>query len=203
MPSAFHIHPWPEPKYHTFLSHAAEDRDRLVEPVRQELLSRNVTPWFDQTEYPSGMEPIYTLQESLLKCLHVVYFVTSSNVNQGRGWSSAERTLSSRIESHLSSGPDTLHNFQLALFFTPHAHVQTMRSIWDPLRKNGITTSYQVGSKQSIMWAADEITKFLTEQYQHRMETLIKLSKNSALQSYVHQYQGLYEWLQAPLVLPI
>jgi len=202
MPSSAKIQWWPEPRFHAFLSHSAEDRSRLVEPVRQELLARCITPWFDQTEYPAGMDPFYTLQESLLDCLHVVYFVTHANVSQGRGWSASERTISTNIQSHFISGPDTLHNYQLALYFTPQTHTETMKSVWNPLRQYGRTTNHRVGSQNSIKWAADTIEEFLKDQYQHRLGTLHKIAQDSSLKQFVDKHQGLHPWLQAPKVLP-
>lgn len=200
MPSSMEIQSWPTPGFHVFLSHVREDRERLVEPVLNELISRNVIPWFDQNDYPAGMDPVYTLQENFLKCLHVVYFVTSSNVKQGRGWSVAERTLSSRVASHFDIGPRTIHHFQLALFFTPYNHNETLWSIWNPLQGSGSRCNHQLGSRNSIKWAADEIEQFIITQQQYRLGSLTILNHDPHLKAQIDRYQGLFDWLKAPQI---
>lgn len=91
MPAQWRIEHWPSCVAHTFLSHCAEDRDHLVVPVYEELLRRRIVPWIDRKHYPLGRDAMEALQDELLKCRHVIYFVTPAMLNQGRGWAGTER----------------------------------------------------------------------------------------------------------------
>lgn len=203
MLSAIEIQDWPSPKFHVFLSHVAEDRDRLIGHVHRKLIKNRITPWYDQTDYPAGMEPIDTLQESLLRCHHVVYFITACNLSQGRGWSSAERAISSRINRHFHIAAHGVHHYELPLYFVPHNHTETARSIWNPLRQIGQICPHRIGTEKAIDWAVDVITKFVIEQQLVRREILTKIAGNALLKSQIDQYRGMKAWLEGAAITPI
>jgi hypothetical protein len=46
----------PRCTHHVFLSHCAEDRDRLVQPVYVALEEGKYSPWFDRHHYYAGTQ---------------------------------------------------------------------------------------------------------------------------------------------------
>src|SRR5690554_4175430 len=84
MPAQWRIEYWPKCIAEVFLSHCAEDRSGLVLPVYEELKRRGVIPWIDRHHYPASREAFEALREGLLKCRHVVYFITPAMLRQGR-----------------------------------------------------------------------------------------------------------------------
>jgi TIR domain len=203
MLSAIEIQDWPSPRFHVFLSHVAEDRNRLIEHVHRKLIKNRITPWYDQTDYPAGMEPIDTLQESLLNCHHVVYFITACNLSQGRGWSSAERAISSRINRHFHISSHAVHHYELPLFLVPHHHTETARSIWNPLRQGGKQCPHRIGTENSIDWAVNVITRFVSEQQELRREILTKIARIHSLKSQIDLHRGMKRWLEGVAITPI
>src|SRR5579883_3038185 len=93
---------FPELTHSVFLSHSAEDRTWLVQPVMAELKRRGIKAWFDQDDYPYAHDPFAALRESLLRCRAVVYFITDAALRNWRGWQSAERAYGAIISDQLS-----------------------------------------------------------------------------------------------------
>lgn len=81
---------FPECRYHVFLSHCQEDRERLVFPLRDSLQRIQRIPWMDCHDYPKGRPPFAALRDSLLECRHVVFLITESMLDQPRGWTMIE-----------------------------------------------------------------------------------------------------------------
>jgi hypothetical protein len=101
MPADWAISHWPSCQFHAFLSHCAEDREGLVIPVQQRLEARQVVTWLDQHHYPAGRDPFEILREEILRCRHVVFFVTESLLRQARGWSAVERSYAEVVQRAL------------------------------------------------------------------------------------------------------
>ncbi len=72
----------------------------LYSVVNEELRKRQIIPWIDRHDYPAGRGAIAALREEILRCRHVVYFVTSSMLRQG-GWPPVERTLASLVQEQV------------------------------------------------------------------------------------------------------
>jgi hypothetical protein len=215
MPAKWQITYWPRCEAHAFLSHCAEDRDHLVEPVFWELERRGVIPWLDRYHYPSGRDGFESLREQLLKCRHVVYFLTPAMLRQGRGWASAERAFATTIQQHLSYGGEVAH-IELPLLFVPGDDSIFQRSIWRSLidkeprpcphvtphtkrpQRSG-EISYRGGGwrKKHIQWAADAIEDFIRQEEEWAIELGIRLGQDTTLRNEFARDRNLSERLLA------
>lgn len=153
----------PRCTHHVFLSHCAEDRDRLVLPVYNALKDSQYSPWLDQHHYPRGRDPFAALREKIIHCRHVVYFVTAKFLAQGRGWNSTERAYSNLLQKNLHFRLELCH-IQFPLFFVPRSHAILQRSAWEPLVQYG--RFYKPGRVDSgaVKWATREITAFIRQE---------------------------------------
>jgi len=177
MPARWRIDYWPECEKHVFLSHSAEDRKRLVVPVFEELSRRRILPWIDQSHYPLGREAISALQDELLRCRHVVYFVTPALLRQGRGWPGAERALAATIQQHLRYGDEIAH-VEMALLFVEPAEPAFQRSVWrslidkakpcehavPPSAGGGADDGRRDWAKEHVLWAAAVVEQFVRQE---------------------------------------
>jgi hypothetical protein len=170
MPAVWRIDYWPRCDNHVFLSHSAEDRDSLVIPAYRELEGRRIKGWIDYHDYPLGRDPMEALQEELLKARHVVYFVTASSLQQGRGWIAAERAFATVVQQRLRlNGPEVAH-VELPLLFVPSDDQAFLRSIWRPLSDKASRCPYAAASEgaswrdEHVQWAADTIEAFVRQE---------------------------------------
>ena len=149
--------------HHVFLSHCAEDRVRLVQPVYRALERNDYFPWLDRHHYPIGQGPFASLRDSIIRCRHVVYFVTASFLSQGRGWSSVELAYSNLLQENLSFRLELCH-IQFPLFFVPRGKANLLRSAWGPLVERG--RFYQPGRVDSgaVQWATRQIIAFIRQE---------------------------------------
>lgn len=158
------IRHWPRVSYHTFLSHAAEDRQRLVYPVYRALQSEGVLPWLDRHNYPTGGTAVTTLFEEVLRCRHVVFFITPALLRQGRGWPAVERTIAEVIQQQLTFRGTEFSRVVLPLLFVPSSHPVLVRSIWQPLVERAAMCLVSRGKRESrVGWAVRQILNFLRE----------------------------------------
>jgi len=153
----------PRCTHHVFLSHCAEDRVRLVQPVYNALENGKYLPWLDQHHYPRGQDAFAALREGIIHCRHIVYFVTARFLSQGRGWNSVENAYSNLLQDNLRF-PLELCHIQLPLFFVPQNHVILRRSAWGPLVQRG--QFYRPGrvDSRAINWATQEIMAFIRQE---------------------------------------
>src|SRR5204863_9945 len=79
----------------------AGHRLRLVHPVFEVLAIAKYQPWLDQHHYPLGQGAFEALREEILRCRHVVYFVTAPFLAQGRGWNSVENAYANLLQENL------------------------------------------------------------------------------------------------------
>src|SRR5260370_15745742 len=154
----------PRCTHHVFLSHCAEDRDRLVQPVYNALENARYFPWFDKHHYPAGQGAFEALREGILHCRHVVYFVTAPFLAQGRGWNSIEHGYANLLQENLHFRSLELCHIQFPLFFLPHGHALLQRSAWWPLVHR--VRRYPPGRVDSaaVTWATQEITAFIRQE---------------------------------------
>jgi hypothetical protein len=71
-----------------FLSHASEDKERLVRPVARALDAAGLSYWLDEAEIFLGDSLTHKLNEGLRRSTHVAVFITDAFI--GRGWPEAE-----------------------------------------------------------------------------------------------------------------
>ena len=74
---------YPRCTHHVFLSHCAENRRTLVHPVYTGLQKDQYLPWLDRHHYPRGQGAFAALREAIIRCRHVVYFVTEEFYRRG------------------------------------------------------------------------------------------------------------------------
>jgi hypothetical protein len=150
--------------HHVFLSHCAEDRARLVQPVYNALANNRCLPWLDRHHYPRGQGAFEALREGILCCRHVVYFVTAQFLSQGRGWNSVENAYANLLQENLRFGSLELCHVQFPLFFLPRGHAILERSAWGALGQRG--RSYPAGRVDggAVIWATQEIMNFIRQE---------------------------------------
>ncbi len=154
----------PRCTHHVFLSHCAEDRDRLVKPLFSALEDAKYFPWLDQHHYPSGQEAFEALREGIIHCRQVVYFVTAPFLAQGRGWSIVENAFANLLQENLRHSSLEVCHVQLPLFFVPRTHGVLARSVWGPLLTRG--RYYPAGRVDAgaTAWATREIISFIQQE---------------------------------------
>ena len=181
---------FPRCTHHAFLSHCAEDRSRLVLPVFQALQNEKISPWLDRHHYPAGQDAHEALREGIVRCRHVVYFVTARFLGQGRGWNSIENGYSNLLQANLHERGLDLCHVQLPLIFLPKAHSTLLRSTWGPLVSRGRFYPPARLDGGSVDWATQQIISFvkqeeirgasLADQVQHDpgFQTLLAAERN-------------------------
>ncbi len=155
---------FPRCTHHVFLSHCAEDRLRLVQPVYAALESAKYKPWLDRHHYPAGQGAFEALREEILRCRHVVYFVTAQFLSQGRGWNSIENAYANLLQENLRFSSLELCHVQLPLFFVPHGHVTLQRSAWAPLVSRGRFYAAARVDGGAVNWATKQIEAFIHQE---------------------------------------
>ncbi len=154
----------PRCTHHAFLSHCAEDRDRLVLPVFQALQNARFSPWFDQHHYPAGQDAYEALREGIVHCRHVIYFVTARFLSQGRGWNSVENAYSNILQANLHERGLELCHVQLPLIFLPHGHPILVRSAWNPLLQRARFYAPARVDGGAVVWAVEQIIRFIRQE---------------------------------------
>ena len=154
----------PRCTHHVFLSHCAEDRDRLVKPVCTALEDAKYFPWFDQHHYPAGQGAFEALREGIIHCRHVVYFVTARFVAQGRGWSVVENAYASLLQENLRHSSLEVCHVQFPLFFVPRGHLVLPRSVWGAAIAAGTVLSPWTSGRRAKAWATREIISFIQQE---------------------------------------
>jgi len=200
MTSNWLIDHWPNKGFDVFLSHVAEDRDRLILPVYEALKQRKRIPWIDQVDYPLGVESIDALRQHLVRCSHIVYFITPAMLTQGRGWTAVERTLSSLIQSQFHFGSQVFYHFQVPLIFLPsemQAKAEYVRSIWSPLKELGITCPFdaQENPEKAQEWATELIDDFVRKEQVAAVSHRKQLAEQQNASEFFSTRKGLMEWL--------
>jgi hypothetical protein len=199
MPAQWRIEYWPSCEAHIFLSHCAEDRERLILPVYEELKCRHVIPWIDRHDYPAGRDAMEALREELLKCRHVIYFVTDAMLRQGRGWASAERAFAATIQQRLRYFDAEIAHIELPLIFVPVDDPVLQRSVWRGLadkakccphpmprrgslgRTSSRSQQLQRWREEHVQWAAATIESFVRQEERWAVEVGIRLEQDSRL----------------------
>ena len=152
---------YPRCTHHVFLSHCAENRCTLVYPVYTGLQKDQYVPGLDHHHYARGQGAFAALREAIIRCRHVVYFVTEEFLSQGRGWNSVETAYSELLQANLMQPALVLCNVQLPLFFLLRSHQTLERSAWGSFVQSG--RFYPPGKVDggAVNWAKQEITAFI------------------------------------------
>ena len=174
----------PRCTHHVFLSHCAEDRVRLVQPVYRELGSNHYLPWIDHHHYPRGQGSFAALREGIILCRHVVYFVTAPFLSQGRGWSSVELAYSNLLQENFYFRWELCH-IHFPLFFVPQDKESLLRSAWAPLVERG--RFYPPGRVDSgaVHWATQEIIAFIRQEEKRGASLVDQVKNDPSLQPFL------------------
>jgi hypothetical protein len=106
MPASWRIAYWPTCIRHVFLSHCAENRADLIDAVVRQLRQQGITAFYDTHHYPFGVGPYAALREEILRCRHVVFFITQEVLSQSRGWIHLEKAYAELVQQNLRyAGP--------------------------------------------------------------------------------------------------
>jgi hypothetical protein len=154
----------PRCTHHVFLSHCAEDRERLVRPVFRALRSARYIPWYDEHHYPVGQGAFEALREGILASRHMVHFVTARFLSQGRGWNSAENAYANLLQENLHFPAKELCHIHLPLFFVSPSQPVLQRSAWRTLVERGRFYPNSRVDSSAAEWAVQEIATFVRRQ---------------------------------------
>ena len=182
----------PRCTHHVFLSHCAEERVRLVQPVFDELENNEYSPWLDRHHYPRGQEGFPALREGIIHCRHVVYFVTASFLSQGRGWNSIELAYSNLLQENLRFQWELCH-IQFPLFFVPQGKERLIRSAWGALVERG--RFYPPGRVDSgaVQWATQEIMAFIRQEERRGASLADQVQNDPIFQSFLEDEPHLLQ----------
>jgi hypothetical protein len=195
---------WPTLGFDVFLSHCAEDRRRLVIPVFQQLRDLRLSPWLDQHHYPSSTDPFEALRDQLVRCRHVVYFITPNLLKQGRGWCAAERSYAELVQRHFQYAASTLWTYEIPLIFTHCDDERLRRSTWAPLLPKARWYALRSTPRMSkSSWAVREIKAVLQQQHATISATEVQIAADSQLQGFLAGFPGLRERLTSRLPDPL
>ena len=175
MIGAWKVKDLPRCTHHVFLSHCAEDRARLVLPVFQELQNAAYSPWIDQHHYPAGQDACEALREGIVRCRHVVYFVTAEYLRQGRGWNSIENAYSNLLQANLHDRGLELCHIQFPLVFLPKSHPTLARSAWGPLVHRARFYSPGRVDGAAVGWATQQIIDFIKQEEKRGADLAIQV----------------------------
>jgi len=203
MPADWSISYWPVCATDAFLSHCAEDRETLIKPVYDELLRRKVIPWADWHNYPISRPALEVLREELLRCRHVVYFITPAALRQGRGWMAAERGYTENIQRQFTYGSSEIAHVELPLLFLPRNESLFQRSAWRALVDHahecptparaafpanwfkGLDHGERIWTDAHVQWAAGIIEKFVIQEETWARELGARMQQDSRLRGFV------------------
>ena len=203
MPADWSINFWPEIGCHVFLSYCREDRDSLVLPVYDTLKQLAIIPWIDKHQYPAGRDGFEAIREELLRCRHVVYFITPSLLKQGRGWSAVERTISELMQCRATYQGTELQHVELPLVFTDPSHSTLPRPIW--FQTLGRARFYRLSrthSQTRVQWAVDQIRSFAKQEELWAEDIRKRLRRDHQARNHFSASHGLLRRIRASAPLP-
>ncbi len=181
----------PRCTHHMFLSHCAEDRDRLVQPVFEALQAGGLYPWFDRNHYPKGQGAFAALREGIVRCRHIAYFVTAHFLQQGRGWNSVELAYGNLLQENLRFPGEEVCHLQLPLFFLPRNHAILQRSAWGPLVERGRFYTPGRCDADAADWAVQEIAGFVLQEQNRGPRVAEQLQRDDEFRSMLNAEPNL------------
>ncbi len=178
-------------RYHVFLSHCREDRERLVFPLYEALRERGVIPWLDRHDYPYGRLSFEALRDGVLTCRHVVFLVTRAMLSQPRGWGIVELAWADLLQENLREAGGALQAVVLPLFFLDPANDRLPRSAWQTLRERAVFYRRQDGDR--VVWAARQVSAFVLREGQRGLDNAVWLQQDSHAYARLGARQGLID----------
>ena len=154
----------PRCTHHVFLSHCAEDREQLVQPIYNALENRKYLPWLDRHDYPRGRDPFAALRDGILNCRHVVPIITENFLAQGRGWTGIEATYADLLQANLRFSSLELCTIQLPLLLVPRNDEKLRRSAWSPVIHRGRFYGPGRIDQGAVDWAVKEVVAFVKQE---------------------------------------
>lgn len=167
---------------HVFLSHCAEDRVGLVQPVYDALEKKQYSPWLDFHDYPRGQDGFAALREGIIRCRHVVYFVTEAFLSQGRGWNSVETAYSDLLQKNFLQFGLELCLIQFPLFFVPRCHPVLQKSIWGSLVQRGKFYGPGEVDGEAVSWTTKEIVAFIQQEEIRGADLAVQIQNDPSFQ---------------------
>ncbi len=154
----FAIDFYPRCTHHVFLSHSGADRKDLVWPVYERLKSRGVEVWLDQHDFEYGRDSLVALDEGVLNCRHVVFFLTYAMLENPKGWCPVELAYADLVQRNLRTPGLDLVNVVLPLKFVSDESLKP--TVWRTLDDSG--QSYNpTKHPDAVGWATTAIERFL------------------------------------------
>lgn len=188
---------WPKCEFHVFLSHCAEDRDRFVIPLQQELQRYQISSWIDRHHYPLGTGAYEALREGLLKCRHIIYLITPETLKRARGWVAVEKAYGDLIQSRFRYQDSEFSHVELPLYFVCMDDKLLPRSIWQTVREKGkFYTGASVATQKAVAWAAGQIANFVRQE-QLRGESIVNSIKQDPVLRAVFSEENLMQRIAA------
>ena len=122
------------------------------------------------------------LREAIIRCRHVVYFVTEEFLSQGRGWNSVETAYSELLQANLMQPALVLCNLQLPLFCLPRNHATLESSAWGSCVQSG--RFYPPGKVDggAVNWAHQEIAAFIKQEENRGHSLATQIEKDPSFQ---------------------
>lgn len=182
---------YPRCTYDVFLSHCAEDRDRLVFPLYEALRGRGVRSWIDRHDYPYGRGSRAALRDAIIACRHVVFLVTDAMLTSARGWCVQELAWAELLQDNLlQPGGPALVNAILPLYFVEPGDGRLPRPVWQTVRDKG---PFCPSSSDPVAWAADQVAAFLRREERLAYEFRRYSRSSTEFRTRLRGRQGLYD----------
>ncbi len=182
-------------KYHVFLSHCREDRDRLVHPLYETLQQQGIIPWLDRHDYPYGRTSLAALRDGILACRHAVFLITPDMLTQPRGWGIVELAWAELLQENVREAGGVLQNIVLPLFFLAQNDERLGRSAWQAIRERG--AFYRPEDGDAVSWAARQIRGFLDREAALALGFANALAGDYRFRARLRARQGLIERITA------
>ena len=186
---------FPRCSHHVFLSHCREDRDWLVFPLFEALQRCGIVPWLDRHDYPYGRTSFEALRDSVLKCRHTIFLVTTAMLDQPRGWSIVELAWAELIQENLRVAGATLQTIALPLFFLDYADGRIARSAWQPLCERAVFHQPRYGAP--VSWATRQIRDFLQREARRGKDVADGVQQDARLRDQLADPPGLFDRVTA------
>lgn len=188
-------------RYHVFLSHCREDRDRLVFPLFERLGENDILPWLDRHDYPYGRTSFGALRDGVLECRHVVFLVTPRMLSQSRGWGVVELAWADLLQENLREAGGELRTVALPLFFLEPSNDRLLRSAWQGLRDRAVFYRRQDGNR--VAWAARQISNFVLRETRRGLGNALWLQQDAPARARLGARPGLIDRVTARHPNPI
>ncbi len=189
------IDSFPKCRFHVFISHAAEDRAWLVEPLCERLKADGTIPWFDRHHYPAGTDPYEALRSGILECRFIVYLITLATLANSRGWQSIEKGYGGILQDCFRVPGGELSRVELPLFFVPRTHAVLNRSVWQSTISRG--QFHDSGATSAVEWATNMIARFRRREEVRGAVIGAAVAADPVLNSFVGNWRGMSDRITA------